>query len=136
MNYINAYKLRIKIATLLQHTDLTHEQIAKKLKCSLSSLKRVKRKINNNKSLKISITPHSKRALNLVQQNYLKQAIRRTPRATPRELVTYLNNKYNIHVSVSTVQRERRRLNFRPLADKIIEPLTKKQKSDRVNYAL
>ncbi len=125
---------RWKIVFLHHENHLSSRQIAKQLKCSHTVVVRILKLYKQTK--KVNPRTHSGRPHQLTskQKNILKRVIRRHNNLTSEGIEEFIKDAHNINISSRTIRRERKKLGFHSVKERIIHEFTNAEKKRRVKY--
>jgi transposase len=126
---------RSKIIALRYDCHFSQRHIARKLKCSQSSVNYVLNQHRHHIDSPQYYRSGRKKKLSSSQQNHLKNIIRDNNNLTAAEIQRHFFHHDNINVSLSTIQRYRR-LFFHRAREILIPHLTQQHYLDRMDYCL
>jgi transposase len=127
---------RSLIIRLRRQKLYTNNRLAKLFHCTRKTIYNISKLHRTSHSIQPRPRSGRPKKLTLHLQNVLRAQLRSTPSATNSELISYLKHHHNIIISLSTIKRERRRINFHPVEEIIDMEMNEEHKHKRIQYAL
>lgn len=126
---------RGKIVNLRQQSHLSHQEIAKKVKCDQSTVTRTLARYHYRHTFKEASGRGRKPSLTGKQINHLKNIIHKNKNITSTELATHLHHHDSVNISPRTIQRHRKRI-FHRAEEIIIPKVTLDHMIKRMSYTI
>ena len=126
---------RIKIITYRYDFHYTQRQIARKLKCSLSTVNYALKQHKQHHDSPQFFLSGRKKKLSPSQQNHLKNIIRQNPTCTSEEIQRHFFHHDNINITSRSI-RNYRRQSFHPAKEILIPRIKLDHYLSRVDYCL
>jgi transposase len=131
-----SYEARLRIVALHLYTHRSLPSIAHHMHCSVRTVQRVLYMQQHSRT--VAPRPRSGRTLLATSEvrRCLRAALRGTPNASNEELIAYVFRRTGVRLSERTLQREKRRMTFRPVRELIQQQLTATHITKRLNFAV
>jgi IS30 family transposase len=129
---------RYSIISLSLHAGWSQQHIANQFNCSRSTVSRTLQRWMDSKD--VENRPRTGRPplvdITNINNNPLTQIIRSCRQLTGKQLQTQMQLAHDIKVSLSTIYRLRRKLNYRSVRFRRVPHLTDENKKTRLQYVL